>query len=305
MFTAPESWLVAESKQHDKDPDGTYLEETFGLAYAVDSIIAIAAGQLSLAAASKRGLTGPFELSVVFLYIGGLLILFLWSENVAHSANDDNNKEHKPLIHDALHIIYDNPAILLLGAAQSLFEACMYIFIMQWPPSINDAVHAAYGATAETPYGTVLSCFMASCLIGATLFGHLSKLGIPTEESTALMLTVAALAMGSATTAVSTAIPSLASLIISFLVFEGCVGMYFPSTSALRSKYIPDAHRSIIMSLFGIPLNVLVVTVFLASERLGVRGALGIATAFLNVAAMSTYKLHSMKRRASPTITFK
>ena len=31
MFTAPESWLVAESKQHDKDPDGTYLEETFGL----------------------------------------------------------------------------------------------------------------------------------------------------------------------------------------------------------------------------------------------------------------------------------
>jgi hypothetical protein len=31
MFTAPESWLVAESQQGGIDPDGSYLEETFGL----------------------------------------------------------------------------------------------------------------------------------------------------------------------------------------------------------------------------------------------------------------------------------
>ena len=31
MFTAPESWLVAESKQHEHDPGGSHLEETFGL----------------------------------------------------------------------------------------------------------------------------------------------------------------------------------------------------------------------------------------------------------------------------------
>lgn len=265
--------------------------------------MAIIACQLSVTAANHRGLTGPFELSIVFLLIGGLLITLLWKENTAR--NSENDTTNKPSIHEALQVICNNPNILLLGAAQSFFEASMYIFIMQWPPTISHAVEMVYGTGAETPYGTVLSCFMASCLMGATLFGHLSKLGIPTEESTALMLTVAALAMGSATTAASTPEAPLASLVIVFLVFEGCVGMYFPSTSALRSKYVPDAHRSIIMTLFGIPLNVLVVSVFLANQRLGVSGSLGIATGALNVSAMCMYKLHSMSRRQSPTVTFK
>eukprot|EP00746_Dinoflagellata_sp_MGD_P084089 gnl/MRDRNA2_/MRDRNA2_334126_c0_seq1.p1 gnl/MRDRNA2_/MRDRNA2_334126_c0~~gnl/MRDRNA2_/MRDRNA2_334126_c0_seq1.p1 ORF type:complete len:132 (-),score=15.45 gnl/MRDRNA2_/MRDRNA2_334126_c0_seq1:20-364(-) len=83
----------------------------------------------------------------------------------------------------------------------------------------------------------------------------------------------------------------LTPLVVAFFVFEVCVGMYFPSISTLRSKYIPDSHRSVIMNLFGIPLNALVVSVFLSIQYLGVGGALSIATGALSVAMASMWML--------------
>lgn len=257
--------------------------------------MAIAAGQLAGAAASQRGPTGPFELSVGFLAMGGLLTALLWGENKAEGTNGDDTK---PSIKDAVEVIRKDPKIMMVGAAQSLFEAAMYIFVLQWPPSIMRAIGRAYGSDATTPYGTIFSCFMACCLLGSTLFGQFAKMGVATEESTASMLTTAALAMGAAATAAASPAAPLASLVAAFFVFEACVGFYFPSIGTLRSKYVPDSHRSVIMNLFGIPLNVLVVSVFLANQRLGVSGALSISTGALALAAMSMYKLRSMTRKS-------
>ena len=67
------------------------------------------------------------------------------------------------------------------------------------------------------------------------------------QTSTAVMTTVAALSMGLAALYGST---SLAALVASFFAFEACVGMYFPSIGTLRSKIIPDSHRSVIMYVF-------------------------------------------------------
>jgi hypothetical protein len=77
-------------------------------------------------------------------------------------------------------------------------------------------------------------------------------------------------------------------------VFESCVGMYFPAIGKLRSKYFPDSHRSVVMNLFGIPLNAMVVSVFLSIERLGVQGALGVSTAVLATALGFSWKLRSI-----------
>lgn len=44
----------------------------------------------------------------------------------------------------------------------------------------------------------------------------------------------------------------LAEQVAAFLAFEACVGMYFPLVGTLRSKYLPDAYRGVIMNLFGI-----------------------------------------------------
>jgi MFS family permease len=182
---------------------------------------------------------------------------------------------------------------MLVGGVQSLFEAAMYIFVLQWPPAISRAVVKAFGEGAGTPYGTVFSCFMACCLLGSTLFGQLAKMSVPTETFTACMLAVATLAMSGATYAVSST-SSLPALIASFFAFEACVGMYFPSIGTLRSKYVPDSHRSVIMNLFGIPLNVLVVSVFLSISKLGLNGALGISSVSLGLATLCMVKLKTM-----------
>jgi MFS transporter, MFS domain-containing protein family, molybdate-anion transporter len=256
--------------------------------------VAILAGQLAGSAAARRGPTGPFELSTGFLLLGGLFAAFLWKENVAQSSNNSGNK---PSIKEAVEVVKADPKILLVGGVQSLFEAAMYIFVLQWPPAIAQAVAKKFGEGAGTPYGTVFSCFMACCLLGSTVFGQLAKMSVPTEGFTALMLIVATIAMSAATLTVGSTM-NLTALVAAFFAFEACVGMYFPSIGTLRSKYVPDSHRSVIMNLFGIPLNVLVVGVFLSISRLGLKGALGISSGALGVASLCMIRLNTIVGKA-------
>lgn len=263
--------------------------------------MAIIAGQLASLAATQRGPTGPFELSTGFLAAGGLLAALLWKENLAAKSPSDDSSS-KPSIKDAIKVVRNDPKIMMVGGVQSLFEAAMYIFVLQWPPAIAAAVAKSFGQGAGTPYGTVFSCFMACCLFGSTLFGQFAKMKGPTTEGvTTGMLAIATIAMSTATYTVSSA--SLPALIASFFAFEACVGMYFPSIGTLRSKYIPDSHRSVIMNLFGIPLNVLVVSVFMFVKYLGVKGALGISSSALALATLCMVKLNgALAKEAEPAL---
>jgi MFS transporter, MFS domain-containing protein family, molybdate-anion transporter len=325
LFSAPESWLVGAAQQ--TKVDGSLLGPIFGTAYAGDAIVAILAGVMAGQVASVRGPTGPFELSTAFLAAGGILAALLWKENKAASAasepssnakdGDDSSNASKPTIRDAVRVVKNDPKIWLVGCVQSLFEAAMYIFVLQWPPAVRKFVSSVYGSSGSgavssavsVPYGTIFSCFMACCLFGSTLFGHLAKdsTKVSTEKFTSAMLCLATLAMGTATWAVSSTSTSLlsapqmlAALVASFFAFEACVGMYFPSIGTLRSKYVPDSHRGVIMNLFGIPLNVLVVTVFLSISKLGTSGALAVSTAALGVASGCMLALNRRIRVAAP-----
>lgn len=303
LFSAPEAWLVGESQR--TEGGGDWLGETFGLAYAGDSVVAILAGKLSGAAASRRGPTGPFELSTVCLALGALFTAFLWRENVATVSPDADDADAKPSIRDAIDVIRSDSKIMLVGATQALFEAAMYIFVLQWPPVVTAAINNAFpAAVGGTPYGTIFSCFMACCLLGSTVFGRLvNDRGVAAEDFSSGMLWLAAAAMAAAATASSSVVAGLAPKTIlaastaAFFVFEACVGAYFPSVGTLRGRHVPDSHRSVIMNLFGIPLNVLVVAVFLLNERLGVTGALGIAAGALSLAAVCGARLVRATRR--------
>jgi MFS transporter, MFS domain-containing protein family, molybdate-anion transporter len=169
LFSAPEAWLVGDAARNGLEGS---LGETFGLAYAGDSIVAILAGQMAGLAAGTRGPSGPFELSVGFLILGAVLAAFTWKENVAgnvRSNGDEADKDDegsKPTIRDAIKVVKEDPKIMLVGSIQSLFEAAMYIFVLNWPPAVSKAVSAYFAkfatdssAAISTPYGTVFSCF--------------------------------------------------------------------------------------------------------------------------------------------------
>merc|ERR1719316_2323093 len=54
-----------------------------------------------------------------------------------------------------------------------------------------------------------------------------------------------------------------------FLLFECCVGIYFPAICTLKSDIVPEAHRSTIYNLFRAPMNMIVVSVLLVNPDLG------------------------------------
>ena len=49
----------------------------------------------------------------------------------------------------------------------------------------------------------------------------------------------------------------------SFLVFEGCVGLYWPAIGTVKSRLVPEEVRATVYNLFRVPLNGVVVTVLL------------------------------------------
>ena len=121
LFSAPEAWLVGE---HGKGGyDGKWLGQTFGWAYAGDSLVAIAAGQLAAASAAAAGPTGPFSLSLVFLALGAAIAAAKWTENVATRAAPStspaaaNQPGDKMTIGDAWRVMTADKRILLLGTS--------------------------------------------------------------------------------------------------------------------------------------------------------------------------------------------
>ena len=304
LFTAPEAWMVGE---HAKEGhDDKYLGQTFGLAYAGDSLIAIAAGQLASIVATKEGPTGPFKISVPFLWIGALIAALQWNENVAPEASQGTEREST--IPSALKKMNEDKRIILVGAMQALFEGAMYVFVLQWCPAVREAIQSVawgqIGAAANVPFGKIFSCFMASCLFGSSLFGALQKKGASTEGISQGMMMVAAAAMATAVTVVKSSsyfgTSSFHVLIGAFLIFEACVGMYFPSIGTLRGKYLPDSHRGVMMNIFGLPLNLIVVGVNLLISYLGIAGALTCSTVTLALAAGCATLLHLSGKHVQP-----
>jgi len=302
LFSAPEAWLAGEASRKNVSK---YLGETFGLAYTGDALVAIIAGKLASWAAGMRGVTGPFDLSIVFLAAGAVVAGLFWRENKAvtaatsASSSDDSGKgAKKGSIKEAFDIVRGDQKLMLVGAVQSLFEAAMYVFILQWPPAIAGAVSAYFGEGAMTPFGTIFSCFMTCSLLGSLTFGKLLKRKNSMTESTATgMLAAAAASMGAGAYLTSGATTSLAGIMGALCLYEACVGMYFPAIGTLRSKYVPDEQKSVILSLFGIPLNTLVVLAYLFVKELGMSGALGVSSAALAIATGCMAKLHSIAKK--------
>jgi hypothetical protein len=77
---------------------------------------------------------------------------------------------------------------------------------------------------------------------------------------------------------------------------QACVGCYFPLIGTLRSKYLPDAYRGVIMNLFGIPLNLIVVAVFLSIGKLGLAGAFACSFSALATALVAQLLLRHTVR---------
>ena len=158
--------------------------------------------------------------------------------------------------------ITSDPKVGLLGAMQSLFEASMYSFVFLWTPALSPA-------DEDLPHGMIFATFMLSSMIGSSIASRL-LLRVDTRPEVfmqrvfgiaaaalAVPVLVAASGVGAgpqwarAGTGSKQGGMTLGGQIqfLAFNVFEGCVGVFWPSMMKARSLLCATALRRSLRSL--------------------------------------------------------
>ncbi|XP_028407733.1 molybdate-anion transporter-like isoform X2 [Dendronephthya gigantea] len=248
LFSAFESWAICEhsKRQLARESMGTL----FANAVLGNSIVAVIAGLVAEIAASKFGFVAPFDLSLCTLLIMAVVLMSTWSENYG-----DKTGNIALSFQEALRVLRNDRRVLCLGLIQSLFEGAMYTFVLQWTPALTST-------NQIIPHGLIFSGFMVSVMIGSSLFKIFSRRS-NAESFMRIVYIVATVALSAPIFIAKGDI----LIYFSFLVFECCVGIFWPAMATMRGKYVPEETRATIMNIFRIPLNLIVILVLLQIDK--------------------------------------
>ena len=147
-----------------------------------NSFVAILAGQagdlaVSMAPLTKLesiptfyygGFTAPFDLAIILLFLGMIVITFCWTENYgAQEAGSDGQQNLAQTFAKGLWAVANCRRMLVLMFAVACFEGSMYTFVFNWTPALDNKF--------STPaFGTVFSCFMMAFMCGSCVFDLVS-----------------------------------------------------------------------------------------------------------------------------------
>ena len=289
LFSVFDSWLVSESQREGFS--GEQLGNTFSLAYFGSSVAAIAAGQFGELAANVAPLTkihggmyyggyiAPFDLANVVLVLCMIYVSNKWSENYGAGGGGGGGGFGK-----AMAAIIEDKKILLCGLMCSAFESSMFIFVFNWTPCLMEPDQPV------PPFGHIFTGFMIFCLLGTRVYAYLAKT-MPVEQiGLIIMLASAACHL---TVYLFT---NVQIRFVAFLVFEACVGLYFPCMGTLKGDIVPEDMRSTIYNLYRLPLNVIVLMPLLMNFSISTTFA--VTTSILGVAVASAFILKSMPKKS-------
>merc|ERR1712196_574614 len=99
-----------------------------------------------------------------------------------------------------------------------------------------------------------------SCMCGAsasTLLGNLIPAG--TKLKIAFAASICAFGIAGSVN------HSIQMSFAAFMVFEFCVGLYFPSIGELKSDIVPEQVRTTVYNFYRVPLNAIVVALLLGN----------------------------------------
>lgn len=236
-----------------------------------------------------------FDLALVPLALCFLLATVFWEENygnedlgrdlptTAIAEEESTKKGHKIWgmfsgLRGAFITVWRSSGIFNLCAITSLFEGAMYVFILLWTPALRALdKHPEDVDYPGPPLGIVFATFMVACMLGTSIFAILSNRGIRPSR---ILVFVLALAAVSCMTIAYT--PDDTTSYIAMLVFEGCIGVYYPAMSTMKGGIVPEDQRAAIYSVFRLPLNVVVLLNLLS--QFGFQKSFGICTLMLALA---------------------
>jgi MFS family permease len=245
LFSVFEAWMVHEHHRHNFPSD--WLSYTFTIATFGNGIVAIIAGLISSLVVLRFGYVSPFMLSMIGLLFSSCLVWKTWTENYG-----DSKVEVKETFVNALVAMKKDMRITVVGMIQALFEGSMYTFVFMWTPTLV-SVAEEFREENSPMHGLVFAAYMVAIMIGSSAFGLL-KAKFPVESIGKVNLIVAMCSLS-----VPIFCKNAEMVFFSFVMFETCVGLYFPTQGTLRSKYIPEETRAAIMNFYRVPLNLFVV----------------------------------------------
>ena len=264
LFSTFESWVVSEHFR--RRYDASWLTFTFSKAiFFGNGLVAIVCGLVAnfLVEKADLGPVAPFDVAICVLLGGAAIIASTWTENYGDKKSDSGLMAS---LREASKTIANDRKVFLLGAIQSLFEGSMYTFVFLWTPALSPG-------REQIQHGMIFATFMLCSMTGSGIAGRLLQSG-HAEDFLQYVFFVAALALAVPvacefalgvhygqktfdTTAMGMS-PLGKIQYAAFLVFEVCVGIFWPSIAKLRSQYLPEETRSTVMNFFRIPLNLFV-----------------------------------------------
>lgn len=167
----------------------------------------------------------------------------------------------------ALKTVFTSQRILTLGLASCFFEGSMYLFVFFWTSALKVSQGSHY--PLDLPLGMIFACFMSSVMLGSLLFNLIVSKYQLISHTHLLTLTIF---LAGASLALPIFLESSTLTFCSFLVFELCVGFYYPSIGYLKGLIIEDGMRARVYGMLRIPLNVFfVVALVFVKEGEGYR----------------------------------
>ena len=90
-----------------------------------------------------------------------------------------------------------------------------------------------------------------------------------------------------------------------FLIFEGTVGVFYPSYGVIKSEKIPEDIRSAVMNIFRIPLNAFVVLLLLKIKYLSPQVVFMVCTATHGFAFLCYWYFYAFSKTSTSSFTEK
>jgi hypothetical protein len=104
-----------------------------------------------------------------------------------------------------------------------------------------------YGVLQDhLPLGFIFAVFMLATVSGTVIFQQLVDKGYALTTIMTYTLFLASVFLGT-----SAVFSSFLPRFLSFVAYEVCIGIYFPTMGTLRSKLLPEQYRTALMSWYG------------------------------------------------------
>jgi MFS family permease len=163
IMTTFESWVNYEAKKdfgEHKLAKERFLKRLFKIQTLYDAICSIVVAAFTAIIYTKLGILAPIFVSIILSASGGTIILLYWAENKPDSVSGSRITSFTNAIKEL-----KKREVLSIGIMESLFQACIHLFIFSWTPILQSTTD-----DGRMNIGFIFVCFVFTTIIATTIF---------------------------------------------------------------------------------------------------------------------------------------